>query len=117
MEKVDRDKSSKHILKRCVGLPLESPRHPISATKGCFYSAHLNKSLRHSFWLLNGFVILIQRQPVGLSPYGLSAIFVTFPAKFGSQANSCLAKNHAGPVRMSRQQFRKFNVQQHRNAL
>src|SRR4029077_2212146 len=51
METVDMDKFSGHILRRCAGRPLGSPRHPIYGTEGCFYPALVNKSPRPSFWL------------------------------------------------------------------
>jgi hypothetical protein len=64
---------------------------------GSMEKAERDKSSEHPFWLLDGFVILIQRRPVGLSSYGLSTLFATLPANLGSQVNSCFARKHAGP--------------------
>ena len=95
MEHVDMDKFSGHILGRFAGRPLESPRHPIYAAEGCFYPTLVNTSPRPSFWLKDGFLIVIQLRPIGLSSYGLSARFATIPSTSTSQDHSLFTGEQA----------------------
>ena len=89
------DKFSGHILGRFAGRPLESPRHPIYAAEGCFYPTLVNTSPRPSFWLKDGFLIVIQLRPIGLSSYGLSARFATIPSTSTSQDHSLFTGEQA----------------------